>query len=193
VKIVPFTHPLSPTDLEELRRELEARPDEDRSVTLVCLGIELRARSWIEDWNRLRRGRNAVNRIDHIELRTDPRYGKFIKHEPARAKVKVRRKGGKLLVRIEDFLSPSIIERLSEQTGVVRPVVDDWRQMVDSVMIDPSYDGEVFDIALSDVPERKTDLVRGEYELDAPKGRTTVAVKIVDMLGEEVLVTTDVM
>lgn len=79
-----------------------------------------------------------------------------------------------------------------EQTGVVEPKIDDWRAMVDCVMIDASFDAEVFDITLSDVPERKTDLVSGDYELPAPKGTTTVAVKIVDMLGEEVLETATV-
>jgi len=63
---------------------------------------------------------------------------------------------------------------------------------VDVVLIDTAYDGEVFNIALSDVPERKDDLVSGTYELEAPEGPTTVAVKIVDMLGEEVLVTAEV-
>jgi hypothetical protein len=57
------------------------------------------------------------------------------------------------------------------------------------VLIDTAYDGEVFDITLSDVPEKKDDLVSGRYELPAPGGATTVAVKIVDMLGEEVLIT----
>jgi hypothetical protein len=37
------------------------------------------------------------------------------------------------------------------------------------------------------VPEKKADFVQGKYELPAPKGKTTVAVKITDMLGEEVL------
>lgn len=69
------------------------------------------------------------------------------------------------------------------------PHRDDWRAMVDCVLIDPDYDGRVFRIALSDVPERKADLVAGRYELAAGSGRQTVAVKIVDMLGEEVLVT----
>jgi len=70
--------------------------------------------------------------------------------------------------------------------------ITDWRAMVDVVMIDAAYDGQVFRIALSDVPERKDDLVGGEYELPAPEGRTRVAVKIVDMLGEEVLVVREV-
>lgn len=54
-------------------------------------------------------------------------------------------------------------------------------------MIDPAYDGKVFNVALSDVPERKTDLVAGRYELPASAGGADVTVKIVDMLGEEVL------
>jgi len=44
VKIVPFGHPLSLLDLEELRRELDARPEEDRPVTLIdMLGEEVLA------------------------------------------------------------------------------------------------------------------------------------------------------
>jgi hypothetical protein len=49
--------------------------------------------------------------------------------------------------------------------------------MVDSVMNDPAYDGQIFHIAVSDVPEKKTDLVSGKYELPASQGKATVAVK----------------
>lgn len=195
VKIVPFGHPLTPEDLEELRRELEARPDEDRAVTLVCLGMETAAKVWIDDWNRLRTGKNNVNKIDVIELRTDERYGKFIRHVPASARVKASRRrdpingGDKLSIDIEDFLSPTIVERLQAQAGLLAPKIDDWRAMVDCVMIDPAYDGTIFNVSLSDVPERKSDLVKGTYTLRVPEGETTVAVKIIDMLGEEVLVT----
>jgi len=51
----------------------------------------------------------------------------------------------------------------------------------------------VFNVTLADVPEKKADLVAGEYSLDAPDGLTMVAVKITDMLGEEVLKTGIVM
>lgn len=196
VKIIPFGHPLTPLDLEELKRELAARPEEDRSITIVCLGMELAAQTWIEDWNRLRKRKKdeylhkpEVNRIDVIELRTDPKYGKFIRHEPATAKVKVTRKGDRIVVQIEDFISPTIIERLDQQVGMLKPKIDDWWAMVDCVMIDPAYDGQVFNVALADVPEKKTDFVLGKYELPAATDNTTVAVKIIDMLGEEVLVT----
>lgn len=188
VKIIPFNHPLSPLDLDEIRRELEARPDEDRNVTVVCLGKELAADAWIDDWNRLRTGKNPINRIEVIELRTDPRYGKFTEHKPASARVKIRRKDGQMYVEIKDFVSPTIIERLAQQSGVLKPQIEDWRAMVDCVMIDPAYDGETFNIALSDVPAKKDDLVEGRYNLPAPEEPTTVAVKIIDMLGEEVLI-----
>ena len=192
VKIIPFGHPLSPVDLEEIKKELEARPEEDRNVVVVCLGREFAADKWLEDWNRLRRGKGAVNRIEAVELRTDPKYGKFFAHQPARAKVKIGRKKDRITVEIGDFISPTILERLEQQAGLVKPTIDDWRAMVDCVMIDPTYDSAIFNIALSDVPEKKSDLVKGRYDLPAPKGKTTVAVKIVDMLGEEVLVTREV-
>ena len=187
VKITPFNHPLSPVDLEELKRELDSRPDEDRGVVIVCLGIEIAARAWIEDWNRLRKGRNAANRVEIIELRTDPKYGPVIRHEPARTRVSVQRRGEMLRVVIEDFVSPTIVERLRQQAGVLQPSIEDWRSMVDCVMIDPAFDGRVFNVALADIPERRDDLVGGSYDVPWPAGPTTVAVKVVDMLGEEVV------
>ena len=188
VKIVSFAHPVSPADLEALRSELDSRPDEERDIVLVGLGKELAADAWLDNWNWLRRQGQAVNRIDLIELRTDPKYGQFFKHEPAIAKVKVRRAKGKLHVTIEDFASPGILQRLANHSGVVKPHIKDWRAMVDSVMIDPVYDGATFKVGVADVPARKADFVVGEYEWPAPDGEATVAVKITDMLGEEVLV-----
>lgn len=192
VKIVPFNHPLTPLDLEEIKRELEARPEEDRDILVVCLGKELAADAWLEDWNRHRRKGDVPNRIEVIELRTDKRYGGFIAHEPATARVRIEREEGEIVVEIEDFISPTIVQRLEMDVSLFRAKIPDWRSMVDCVMIDTSYDGEVFDVKLSDVPERKTDLVEGRYRLPAPEGPTLVAVKIIDMLGEEVLVTKEV-
>jgi hypothetical protein len=189
VKIIPFGHPLSPTDLEELRRELDARKEDPKLIKIVCLGMELAARTWVEEWNKLRKGKEAVNRIEVIELRTDPKYGKFIAHKPAQTRVSISRKKDKIHVQIKDFISPTIIERLQQQAGILKPKIEDWRAMVDCVMIDTAFNGEVFNVALTDIPERKTDFVKGTYELSAPNSKTTVAVKIIDMLGEEVLTT----
>ncbi len=186
-KIIAFGHPLTPLDLQELEKELKSRPKEDRDVVVVCLGKEPAADAWLEDWNRHR----PVNKIEVIELRTDKKYGKFFTHQPARARVDIRRVKGKIVAEIKDFISPTIIERLNMDQTLFKAQITDWRAMVDSVMIDTAYDGKVFNVAFSDVPERKADLVSGRYELPSPSGPTTVAIKISDMLGEEVLVTAD--
>lgn len=190
-KVVPFGHPLTLLDLEELKRELAARPDEGRDVVLVCLGKETAVDAWVADWNRLRRQGDVPNRIEVVELRTDAKYGAFLVHQPAQAQVEVKRDGARLVVEVREFISPSIVERLRQQAGVLSPQIDDWRAMVDCVLIDPAYDPArgVFTVALADVPEKKADLVSGRYELPAPAGPTIVAVKLIDMLGEEVLVT----
>lgn len=38
------------------------------------------------------------------------------------------------------------------------------------------------------MPEKKEDLVKGKYEVELPSPEAKVAVKIIDMLGEELLV-----
>ena len=72
-------------------------------------------------------------------------------------------------VKIKNFASPTILERLAQTAGVLSPHIDDWRAMVDCVLIDTAYDGQVFNVALSDVPEKKNDLVAGEYDVRSRK------------------------
>jgi len=190
VKIVPFNHPVTPLDLEEVKKELNHRPDEERDIVAVGMGKEYAVEAWLDEWNKLRKQGNIPNRIDVIELRSDPKYGGFFIHEPAKAKVSFKRVKDNVEITIDDFISPTILERLKQQNKdnpLFQPQVSDWRSMVDSVMIDSNYDGNVFNITLADVPERKNDLVDGKYVVEAKKG-ATVAVKVTDMLGEEVLV-----
>lgn len=184
VKIVPLNHPLSPLDCEALRLELKNRPQEERDILLVCLGIEHAARDWIEGHNR----QHPINRIHVIELRTDRKVGGVIRHEPMSALVRIERDGEGLLVEITDVLSPSILQRLNLQEGLFRAEVTDWRAVVDCILIDTDYQGEVFNVRLADVPERKQDLVQGRYRLPPPADGARVAVKIIDMLGEELLI-----
>ena len=190
VKIVPFNHPVTPLDLEEVKNELKNRPQEERDIVVVGLGKEYAVGAWLEEWNKLRKQGNFPNKIEVIELRSDPKYGGFFTHEPAKAKVSFKRIKDTLEITIDDFISPTILERLRQQNKdnpLFQPQVSDWRSMVDSVMIDADYNGEVFNITLADVPERKNDLVEGKYTVETKKG-ATIAVKVTDMLGEEVLV-----
>jgi hypothetical protein len=183
-KIIPLNHPLTPLDLEALRTELKNRPEEERDMLVVSLGLEHKAREWVAQYNHNR----PVNKIHLIELRTDRKAGGFIKHEPMSVQAHLERDGNTLVVQIDDVVSPSIIARLDLQEGIFRASIPDWRAVVDCVLIDTQHDGEVFNVALADVPARKQDLVAGRYELPAPPTGATVAVKLIDMLGEECVV-----
>lgn len=180
-KIIPLNHPLSPLDLEALRNELKNRPEEERDLLVVSLGQEHKAREWVEHYNHNR----PINKIHLIELRTDRKAGGFIKHEPMSVEATAKRDGDKLIVTIADVVSPSIIARLDLQEGIFRAQIPDWRAVVDCVLIDSNHDDAVFNVTLADVPARKQDLVNGRYELVAPPAGAVVAVKVIDMLGEE--------
>lgn len=192
VKIVPFNHPLTPLDLEAVRNELKIRPNEERDLIVVCLGWQHDARAWVDTYNRNR----PVNKLHVVELRSDRKLGGIIKHEPLTAQVAVHREGkgadARLVVELQDVVSPSIMQRLNLEQGLFRAQITDWRAVVDCILIDTNYDGEVFNVALADVPERKQDLVEGRYELPAPPMGSRVAVKIIDMLGEELILCTAV-
>jgi len=63
--------------------------------------------------------------------------------------------------------------------------VEDFRQIIDSVAIDVNYDGKLFNAEIMDLPNKK-ELIKSKYDWEYPKkGKYTVAVKIVDVLGEE--------
>lgn len=184
VKIIPVQHPLTPLDLQEIEQELENRKSEDRDIVVVCLGKELAADEWLESWNRLRKTA-GLNRIEVIELKTDPKYGGMLKHKPATAKINIKRSENQVEIKVVDYISPSIIQRLSNQEGVLSVEINDWRAVVDCILIDQDYNGEVFNISISDIPEKRAETVSGEYIITTD-GR--VAVKIIDLLGEEVFV-----
>jgi DNA modification methylase len=185
VKIIDFNHPFTLLDWQLIQDELKKRPNEDRDITIVCLGKELTIDPEIDKWNK----KHPVNKIKVIELKTDEKYGNFLIHKPAEAKVSVKKpSGNKALVEIKDFISPTIIERLNIDSGLFKVKIPDFRSMIDTVLIDNNYNGKVFHIVYSDVPEKKDDLVKGKYEIELPNPNAKVAIKIIDMLGEEVLV-----
>jgi DNA modification methylase len=189
VKIIDFNHPLTLLDLQLIQDELKKRPDEDRDITIVCLGKELTVDPEIERWNR----KHPVNKIHVIDLRTDKKYGNFSIHKPAEAKVKIERVNKTTAkVKIENFISPTIIEKLNIDSKLFKVKIPDFRSMIDVVLIDDNYNGKEFYVVFSDVPKKKSDLVQGEYEIEIPESKTTLAVKIIDMLGEELLVTKEI-
>lgn len=91
------------------------------------------------------------------------------------AEAEVVREGGKLVIRA--FYPMNLLQKLSLQ----KEYVEDWRQLVESIMIDWNYDGVVMQPAVTDIPDKKS-LVLGVY--DIPDDAGTIKVKITDLLSE---------
>lgn len=78
---------------------------------------------------------------------------------------------------VSKFYPNTLLEKL-RQDGTE---VEDWRETVESIMIDTNYDGSVFEPSIVDIPDKK-ELVNGTYEL--PENTGTIAIKITDLLSE---------
>jgi len=194
VKIIDFNHPLTLLDLQLIKDELNKRPDEDRDIVVISLGRETKVDSWVEEWNKKQPHKDArTSRRMRQFIVFDLKDKNFVSYEPSKAEVEIKRASkDKVKVKITSFISPTIIKRLELEPGLLRKKIPDFRSMIDVVLVDTEYDSEVFKIGFSDVPEKQSDLVKGEYELEVSEKPTKVAVKVIDMLGEEVLVTREV-
>jgi site-specific DNA-methyltransferase (adenine-specific)/adenine-specific DNA-methyltransferase len=91
------------------------------------------------------------------------------------SEAKIVKDGGK--VKIKEFYPMNLLKKLSIQ----KSKVGDWKELVDSVMIDFNFDGAVFTPTVVDVPQ-DGEFVKGEYEIPADAG--TIRVKITDLLSE---------
>lgn len=80
-------------------------------------------------------------------------------------------------LRVEKFYPNTLLEKLRQDNTEV----EDYREVVESIMIDANYDGSVFEPTIVDIPEKK-ELVSCEYEL--PTNCGTIAIKITDLLSE---------
>ncbi|MFZ4504685.1 MAG: hypothetical protein ACOYM1_12130, partial [Methylovulum sp.] len=78
---------------------------------------------------------------------------------------------------IEQFYPMNLLEKLSLE----KQNVEDWRELVDSIMIDFNYDGAVLEPTVIDIPE-KNELVKCRYPI--PEDAGTIHIKITDLLSE---------
>ncbi len=79
---------------------------------------------------------------------------------------------------IEAFYPMNLLQKLSLQ----KEEAENWRELVDGILIDWNYDGAVFQPAVLDVPIGSTALVAGRYQIPTDAG--TIRVKITDLLSE---------
>lgn len=176
VKIMPVDRITTKADLEEIKANLPYKIYEKRkaenpgkpveNITLVCMGhdADLKASLAAE----LAGYKIDVEVVDILRDRKDLE----LKRE---ADAEVIREGSKLVIR--SFYPLNLMQKLSLQ----KETVDDWRQLVESVMIDWNFDGVVMEPTLNDVPDKK-EFVAGIYDIPADAG--TIRVKITDALSE---------
>ena len=176
VKIMPVNRIATKADLEELLSNLpyktyEKRKEENPNkpvelITIVCMGHEPDLKGALE--KKLFNYKVDIEIVDILRDKADLQ----LKRE---AEAEVVKDGRKLVVR--SFYPMNLMQKLSLQ----KEYVEDWRQLVDSIMIDWNYDGAVMQPAVTDVPG-KNEMVTGIY--DIPKDAGTIKVKITDLLSE---------
>lgn len=176
VKIMPVNRIATRADLNELiagfdyksweRKQSESPNRPVERITLVCMGhepdvaaqLELAAKPFKID----------VEVVDILRDKADLEFKR-----DSQAKVAIKK--GELVV--EKFYPMNLLQKLSLQ----KESVEDWKELVESVLIDWNYDGAVLQPAVVDIPG-KNELVKGAYKVPSDAG--TIRVKITDLLSE---------
>lgn len=176
VKIMPVNRIATRADLNELiagfdyksweRKQNESPNRPVEKISLVCMGhepdlaaqLELAAKPFKID----------VEVVDILRDKADLEFKR-----DSQAKVGI--KNGELI--IEKFYPMNLLQKLSLQ----KESVEDWTELVESVLIDWNYDGAVLQPAVLDIPG-KNEMVKGTYKVPSDAG--TIRVKITDLLSE---------
>lgn len=176
VKIMPVNRIATKADLEELKANLPYKTYEKRKadnptqpvekITIVCMGHEPDLKASLEQ--ELSEYKLDIEIVDILRDKKDLQ----LKRE---AEAEIVREGNKLVIRV--FYPMNLMQKLSLQ----KEYIEDWRQLVESIMIDWNYDGVVMQPTVTDVPDKK-EIVSGIY--DIPEDAETIRVKITDLLSE---------
>ncbi|TRN27079.1 site-specific DNA-methyltransferase [Vibrio furnissii] len=175
VKIMPVNRIATKEDLNELVANFPYKKFEERKaanpnkpveeIMLVCMGHEPGLGATLENECGYKL---KVEVVDILRDKSDLTF----KYD-SEAVIKVQ--DGKLIV--EAFYPRNLLQKLSQQ----KDDVAEWREMVESIMIDWNYDGAVMEPIVIDIPD-KNEFVAGEYEI--PQGASNIKIKITDLLSE---------
>lgn len=176
VKILPVNRIATRQDLNELitgmdyksfERRLAEHPNQPvEKITLVCMGHEPDLAAFLQ--HAVQPYRLDVEVVDILRDKQDLQFKR-----DSEASIVVR--DGELV--IEAFYPMNLLAKLSLQ----KEYVEDWRELVDSIMVDWNYDGAILQPTVIDVPERN-ELVKGHYRIPVDAG--TIRIKITDLLSE---------
>ncbi|MCA9942902.1 MAG: site-specific DNA-methyltransferase [Anaerolineales bacterium] len=175
-KIMPVNRIATRQDLNELISNLDYRAFSKRyeehpkqpveRITLVCMGHEPDLAAVLE-----KEVQPYPIDVEVLDILRDRQDIEFKRDSEARIVVQ----NGHLI--IDAFYPMNLLSKLSLQ----KERVEDWRELVESIMIDWNYDGAILQPAVVDIPD-KNDLVAGKYKIPADAG--TIRLKITDLLSE---------
>ena len=175
-KIMPVNRLATKADLNEIVANFDYKAAEKfenknpgkpvLELKLVCMGHEPDLKAALEA--QLKEFKLDIEVVDILRDKSN-----LVFKRDSEANIVV--KGKKL--KIKEFYPMNLLKKLSMQ----KSKVEDWRELVESVMVDFNYDGAVFTPSVVDVPEADG-LVKGEYTI--PDNAGTIRVKITDLLSE---------
>lgn len=175
VKVMPVNRIATREDLNELifnfpeslfeKRKAEAPNKPVESVMLICMGHEpdLKAHLIQESGYKL-----DVQVVDVLRDKANIQFKR-----DAEAQIVVD--DGKL--KVKNFYPMNLLQKLSLQ----KETVSEWRELVESIVIDWNYDGSAMEPTVLDIPA-KDEFVNGAYDIPADAG--TIKIKITDLLSE---------
>ena len=176
IKILPVNRIATKVDLGELLANLpyktfEKRKEENpndfiEKITLICMGHEPDLKAHLEQ--------ELIDYKIDIEI-VDILRDKSMLELKRESEAKIVKESSKL--KIESFYPMNLLQKMS----IIKEKVDDWRTLVESIIIDWNYDGVVMQPTAIDIPE-KNELVVGEYDIPEDAGK--IKVKITDILSE---------
>ena len=176
VKIMPTNRIATKVDAQSITANLPYKTYEEikskdpkavvERMTIVCMGHEPDFKAAIE--KELSSYKVDIEVVDILRDKKDLIFKRDSEAE-------IVREGNKLIIR--NFFPMNLLQKLSMQ----KESVEDWRQLVESVMIDFNYDGAVMQPSITDIPDKKG-LVQGIY--DIPEDASGIKIKITDLLSE---------
>ena len=176
VKIMPINRIASKADISAFIANLPYTKFEEiknknpretvEKFTLVCMGHEPDLKAELEK-------QLASYNID-VEI-VDILRNEAVLELKREAEADIQRVDNKVI--IKKFYPMNLMQKLS----LDRTTVNNWKELVDSVMIDFNYDQVEMQPVIFDIPD-KNKLVKGEYEIPRDAGR--IRIKITDLISE---------
>jgi DNA modification methylase len=177
VKIMPVNCIATKEDLNDLianfpYKQFETRKEVNpnkpvEEIMLVCMGHEPGLGAILENESGYKL---EVKVVDILRDKSDLTF----KYD-SEAAIKIQ--NGKLIV--EAFYPRNLLQKLSHQ----KDDVTEWREMVESIIIDWNFDGTVMKPIVIDIPS-KDEFVLGKYDIPEGASNIKIKIKITDLLSE---------